>query len=116
MSAFLPPPAVPIGHRQFLRGALDAHGNPTKAWADAVTVLVHGWHTGQSEEPQISGHERLRVDGQVVAPETWRPDPRDKVVIPGVGEFYIIGLPEDHNHGPFGFRPGLMINIQRVTG
>lgn len=115
---FLPPPSQVIGHRVFGAGEEDAHGNVEKGWADPVDVLVHAWHTGQSEEPQVEGHERVRVDGQVIAPSTWMPDPRDRVTLPGVpGEFLIIGVPEDYDHGPFGWSPGVrMVNIQKVSG
>lgn len=116
MTAFLPL-AETVGHRVFTSGTPDAHGNVTKGWAEPVDVDVYGWHTGQSEEPQIEGHERLRVDGQVLAPESWRPGSMDKVVLPGVeGEFSIVGVPEDYNHGPFGFTPGVVVNLQRIDG
>ena len=110
------PVAHTIGHRAVIDGARDAHGNPVTSWADPVDVTVYGWHTGQSEEPQIAGHDRVRVDGRVFAPESWQPGPRDLVVLPGKGEFKVIAEVEDYNHGPFGWRPGVVVNLRKVTG
>ena len=110
------PLAQVIGHRAFDPGAVNAHGNPVEAWGDPVDVAVYGWHTGQSAEPAVAGHDRVSVDGQVFGPESWRPGPRDRVVLPGAGEFEVQGHPEDYNHGPFGWRPGLVTNLRAVTG
>lgn len=108
--------AQTIKHEAFDGSQRDSRGNVIEAWKPAVDVAVFGWHTGKSAEPQIPGHERVTVDGQVFAPESWKPQPRDRVILPGAGRFEVQGFPEDYNHGPFGYRPGVAVNLRQVSG
>lgn len=111
------PLAQTIKHAAFNGTTRDTRGNIVESWAAAVDVYVYGWHTGSSHEPQIAGHDRVVVEGQVFGPESWRPSPRDRVTLPGVaGTYEVIGEPEDYNHGPFGFRPGLVTNLKKTEG
>ena len=110
------PLAQTIGHRVYDATARDSHGNSVDAWADPVDVQVYGWHTGSSDEPRVVGHDRVVVQGQVLAPESFRPSPRDLVDLPGAGTYEVIGEPEDYNHGPFDWRPGVVVNLRRATG
>ena len=104
-----------VGVRAFLPGAEDAHGNPIEDWAPATPHKVYGWSVPSSTEPKLAGHDRVIVDVELLAPEGFPASPRDKVVLDGV-EFQVLGYAEDFNHGPFGFRPGLVVNLQRVEG
>lgn len=95
----------------------DSRGNLVDSWAAAVVVAVYGWHISTTHEPQIAGHDRVLVDAQVLAPESFVPAPRDKILLPGrAGEYQVIGETEDFNHGPFGFKPGNRVNLRKVTG
>lgn len=104
-----------IQHRAYLAGVEDAHGNPVTDYSDPADVQVYGWHTGQTTEPGVAGHDRTEVEGQVFAPGSFRPGPLDVVVLGGE-DFEVVGHPEDYNHGPFGFAPGVVVNVRRVTG
>ena len=105
-----------VEHLPFNGEGRDPRGNVVETWADPVAVRVYGWHTGSSHEPQIAGHDRTVVEGQVFGPESWRPSTRDRVVLPGAGTYEVIGEPEDYNHGPFGWRPGLVTNLKKTEG
>ena len=45
--------------------------------------------------------------------------PADVVDLPldgSIGQFEVVGEIEDFNHGPFGFQPGSVVRLKRVTG
>ena len=110
------PLAQTVQHLAYAGQVRDSRGNVIDAWADPVDVAVYGWHTSATHEPQIAGHDRVLVDAQVLAPQSWRPSPRDKVTLPGFGEYQVIGETEDFNHGPFGWEPGNRVNLRKVAG
>lgn len=115
MTTFLPLAQV-VQHLPYEGKVKNDRGNVVDAWGDPVDVAVHGWHTSATHEPQIAGHDRVLVDAQVLAPSSWRPGPKDKVVLPGFGEYRVEGETEDFNHGPFGWEPGNRVNLRKVTG
>ena len=110
------PLAQTVQHRAYTGTVKDSRGNVVDTWADPVDVDVYGWYVPATHEPQIPGHDdRVRVDAAVLAPESFRPGSMDKVVLP-IGEFAVEGEVQDYNHGPFGWRPGNVVNLRRVTG
>ena len=111
-----PPLAHTIQHLPYTGEVRNSRGNVVDTWGDPVDVAVYGWHTSATHEPQIAGHDRVLVEAQVLAPPSWRPSPRDKVNLPGFGEYEVIGETEDFNHGPFGWEPGNAIGLRKVTG
>jgi len=108
--------AQTIRHATYAGTTRDPRGNVTDSWADYVDAKVYGWVVGGSHEPKIAGHDRVVVDAEVFGPESWRTGSRDRVELPGFGAFEVIGDQEDYNHGPFGWRPGLVTNLRRVEG
>lgn len=110
------PLAQTIGHKAYAGQERNSRGNTVDVWADPVDVKVYGWYISSTHEPQIAGHERVLVDAQVLAPPEFVPSPKDRVVLPGRGEFEVTGETEDYNHGPFRWRPGNVVNLRKVTG
>lgn len=111
------PLAQTVLHEAYAPSEKDTRGNWRDAWAEPVEVAVYGWHVSSTHEPQIPLHDRVRVDVQVLAPESFVPSPRDRVSIPGrPGVYEVVGEVEDYNHGPFGWRPGNVVNLKKVTG
>ena len=115
------PLAQTVRHLPYVGEVRNTRGNLVDAWGEATEVAVYGWYISTTHEPQIAGHERVRVDAQVLAPPTFRPSAKDKVELPGPGEdewlpYEVEGDTEDYNHGPFGWRPGNLVNLRRVTG
>ncbi len=84
--------------------------------ADGTPVPVYGWSTPDSTEPPVAGHDRVIVDLQLLAPPTTTIGAHDLVDIPDEGQFEVIGDPLDFDSGPFGFKPGKVINLRRVEG
>ncbi|ASN67441.1 hypothetical protein 7S11_3 [uncultured Caudovirales phage] len=109
------PALFTVSVKAFKADSEDELGNPIESWAPPVPLKVYGWSAPRSTEPKLAGHDRVVVDVELLAPEGFLVRPRDRVLLEG-GEFEVIGYPEDYNHGPFGFRPGLVVNLQRVEG
>lgn len=108
-----------IGHKAYNGSTRNSRGNTVDSWAAVVSVPVYGWHVPATWEPQIPGHERVRFDVQVLAPASFRPGPKDLIVVPGFGDCEIVGVPQDYNNGPWqwdGDGPGNVINAKKVTG
>ena len=105
-----------VQHLPYAGKERNSRGNTVDVWGDPVDVAVYGWHTGETIEPQIAGHERVRHDARILAPPSFRPGPKDKVILPVLGEFEVEGETEDFNHGPFGWEPGNAIGLRKVYG
>lgn len=106
-----------VQHLAYAGQERNERGNLIDVWADPVGVPSF-WHTGPTHEPQIAGHERVRVDAKVYVSASLPVGPRDKFILPGVdGDFEVEGEPENYEHGPFGFTPGVVVvNLRKVTG
>lgn len=79
-------------------------------------VSVIGWSEPSSTEPAVAGHDRVIVDLELLIPPDMQIGPYDLVDIPDLGQFQVIGQPEDLNHGPFLFTPGFRVNLRKVSG
>lgn len=102
--------------RAYDGGGVDAHGSEIVSWASPVRQPVFGWSVPSSSEPKLAGHNRVVVQIELLAPPAFRVGPYDKVIVPGHGELDVLGVPEDFTHGPFGFMPGLVVNLGKVDG
>lgn len=78
-------------------------------------VAVYGWSTPSSVEPKLAGHDRVVVDQELLVPPENTIGAHDLVDLPD-GQYQVIGEPEDMNNGPFGWQPGKVVNLRRVTG
>ncbi|MBF6333441.1 hypothetical protein [Nocardia transvalensis] len=76
---------------------------------------VYGWGPPQTREPKTAGYDRLVVDVELFAPPTFSVKPRDRVRLAGQ-DYQVIGYAEDYTHGPFGFAPGVVVNLRRGDG
>lgn len=95
----------------------DELGNPIESDAlgnDTVTetrdrVKVAGWAVPRSAEPKLAGHDRRTVQVELYAPVgMFRP--QDAVELPERdGTLEVIGEPENYEHNPFGWAPGLEV-------
>ncbi|KAA0021809.1 hypothetical protein [Antrihabitans cavernicola] len=107
-----------VGTRKFSEGPdKDPRGNKVKRWAPAVEQRAICWGPANANqaEPKVVGHDRVVVELELCVPEGFDVGPQDKVIIAGA-EYDAIGYPEDFNNGPFGFRPGMVVNLKRVEG
>lgn len=107
-------PVYTVGVRAYVEGATDAHGNPIDSWAAPVDIDVYAVAPRTSSEPDPARSEVV-VGLQVMAPPGTTVDHRSRVVVDGV-EYEVEGDVADWTRGPFGFAPGVLINLKRTGG
>jgi hypothetical protein len=120
---FLPTPYT-IGHAKYL-GNQDTEGFSTgDEFDELVDRPAYGWYPGQGAGTSAASasdmggaeYERRLITYKIVQV----PDPsvyslRDKVVLDGVA-YFVAGDVMDYNTGPFGFRPGGEVFVEKVSG
>lgn len=116
--SFPTPYTVDVLHLQ--PAGQDDYGNDTETFGPAHTQRVYGWAPGgagsaRSTREADDARATVVTDLQLFAPAEFVCGAQDRVVIGGV-TYFVEGNVEDFNHGPFGFRPGVRVNLQRVTG
>lgn len=86
----------------------DALGNDTVT-ETRDTVKVAGWAVPRTAEPKLAGHARRTVEVELFAPVgTFRP--QDAVELPERDDVLeVIGEPENYEHNPLGWAPGLEV-------
>jgi hypothetical protein len=89
----------------------DDRGNEIPAYAAPVDWKVYGWSAPQSSEPKVAGVESVVVTLELFAPARPVGD-QDRIVVNG-DTYEVVGDPEDYDHGPFGFAPGMVVNLTR---
>ncbi|MBP2211088.1 hypothetical protein JOJ87_001432 [Rhodococcus ruber] len=109
------PTPYTVGVRTYTESGKDDRGNPVESWSAPVDHPVYGWSMPSSTEPKVAGHNRVLVSLELLVPPTFPAKAHDRVVVDGE-EFEVLGRPEDFNHGPFGFAPGLVVNLGRTEG
>jgi hypothetical protein len=92
----------------------DRLGNETPAWGLPVTKRVYGWAPAGTDEVNGWRHN-VTADLQVYGPPDFTAEPRDRMVVDG-RTYEVEGEVEDFGHGPFGFNPGVRVNLRRVEG
>lgn len=104
-----------IGVKRYQTGAKDAHGNTLDTWADPISVGVYSIAPATSDEPYENGRESIVTGLTVLAPAGTEIDARDLVVIDNE-DYTVEGDIANWNQGPFGWSPGVQINLKRVEG
>lgn len=108
----LPTPHT-VQHIRWEAGGTDAHGNPAPDYADPVDVQVYGWSFPAPEERT---NQRVVVDVSLFGPPDLTVDSRDRFILPGLGLHEVAGPAQDYGNGPFGWKPGVVVNLVRVEG
>jgi hypothetical protein len=111
-----------VGWHAWSEGPEDPHGNPTNVWTPPLDqpgtpTKVMGWQTSRTIEPNET---RVQSDiDLLVPPGVTVGSPRDVVDIPldkSKGQYEVVGDMEDWTTGPFGYKPGAVVKLKRVTG
>lgn len=78
-------------------------------------VKVAGWAAPTSAEPKLAGHDRKTVTVELLAP-VGAFHARDAVRLPDrATTLEVVGDPENYEHNPFGWSPGLeVVNLGGV--
>lgn len=98
------------------RSEANSRGGRRDAWAEPATVLIYGWAPSGMEQ-EIDGMRRpVAWDVDVYAPAGVEGSPRAKWILNDGRTYEQVGHAEDFTHGPFGFAPGVRINLKRIEG
>lgn len=107
-----------VQRRAYIPGALDSHGNPTDSWGDPVDVDVYGWVPSSGAggaDVNTAGRLEVISDIDILAPAGTTAFPNDRFIIAG-DTYLVMGHAEDFTQGPFGYKPGVRINLNRSEG
>lgn len=100
---------------RYIGGIEDAHGNVQETWSAPETVNVYSIAPTQQIEPFEEGRDVVVEKKTILAPSNVHIGPHDKVRI-NTEEYKVDGGTQDWNTGPFGWTPGVSINIEKVSG
>lgn len=112
MGTFPTPHSVTIITRT--EGEPDAYGNPTVTTTETPWE-VYGWGPGGSSE--LTGWSaQVTADLAVYGPQPPTAiTSTSSIRVDGV-EHEVEGVPQDFDHGPFGYTPGVVVSLSRVSG
>lgn len=102
-----------IQHEVYQPGAKNSHNNPVDAWAAPVVLSVFGY--GPREDSTEPGGTQVIVGLEVYAPKTSTVGAKDRLIVDG-HRYEVDGEIADWTNGPFGYKPGIVINLKRVEG
>lgn len=98
-------------------GGDDGLGNEEPEYGLPETQRVQGYYMPSVYEQLGQYVSREIVDVLMFVPPDFVCTPRDRYEIPGQsGKFEVIGHARDYTKGPFGFKPGMLVELKRVTG
>lgn len=107
--------------RALTRGPVDDFGNATSEWVERDWA-VYFIAPGAMDEPRGSSQvgsinrELSLIEYTIGAPEsTDAPTEYDEVQVDGAW-FKVNGRPKNFNRGPFGFRPGITVELRSENG
>ena len=97
-------------------GTVDELGNDVVEDVESSEpVMVAGWAMPQTDEPKLAGHERRTVKIEMYA-STGAFLVGDAVRLPERKDVLeVVGEPENYEHNPFGWAPGLeVVNLAGI--
>lgn len=92
----------------------DQFGNPIPGTPTTRSERVYGWAPAGAME-DTDARQRVEHDLDLYAPPSFTTSATDKIVVLGAS-YDVVGNVEDFNYGPFGFTPGVRVNLKRVSG
>lgn len=106
----------PLIHRRWSTETEDPYGNPEPAYAES-TVLVYAWWVPDVEENIPGGRDATVADVRFLAP-TFPVDDRDEFIIPAFSPkpLRVVGEAQPYDFGPFGFTPGMQVDLRFSEG
>lgn len=96
-------------------GPPDKYGEREKVYAEPVARPVYGWAPPDlAEEIFSANRDAIVQDLDVYDPHDSDYSPDDHVIINGV-TYRVMGDTRNYDHGPFGYKPGGVVRVKRVT-
>lgn len=108
----------PVGHKVWGVVGTDSLGNDIEDWAEPVTLWVYGIAPVAQLGDQEPGTGRTAVTSlyQLLVPPGAVLGAQDRYVLDSGPDWEQEGEIADYTKGPFGFTPGYVVSIKRVTG
>lgn len=103
-----------VGLRRWQPGARDERGNAQPGYAPTTDLPVYAIYPSTSTEP-TTGRQDVVTGMTLLAPTGTLIGPQDLVVIDGE-TWQVEGDVADWSRGPFGWAPGVSINLTRAEG
>lgn len=104
---------VQLIHR--VPGTADSYGDATLVDQAAVVIPGVGWDPGTSTE-SVQGQDQVVHLPRFLLPPGTAVDPMDAIVRPNGKRYEVTGEPGDYVSVFTGWAPGVVVNVQRVTG
>lgn len=109
-------PQIPIIHRRWGTSGEDPYGNPVQAFTESE-LLVYCWWVPDVEENLPGGRDSTIGDVRFLAPD-FHLDDRDEFRIPEFSStpLRVVGEKQSYDYGPFGWKPGVQVDLRYVEG
>lgn len=97
-----------------LQSVKDERGRKTETWhSQGLECEVMGWAPPTPDMTLTDdAGERLAKKLDLLVPPDFSCGHRDKIIIDNI-PYIAIGEPQDFTKGPFGFRPGKVVHLER---
>jgi len=92
-------------------GVLGAVFTPDRGEPGARYLVYGAAPAGSTEKHE----DRVIVDKELFVPPGFPATAYDLIDLPD-GQYQVIGQPADYGDGPFGFQPGSVLHLKKVTG
>lgn len=92
-------------------------GTVQDEWLTPETKDVYGWGPPQTTEPKevIVGSDRYTVEIELMVPPGFKSKHKDHFTLDDEEIYTQVGPIENYEHNPFGWNPGSVINLSRVS-
>ena len=108
------PTAHTVTQRTPAASGEDDYGNPIEGWVEVERAVYGWWVPGPGEEPEQDIEGRIVADVALVAP-TFPVSSEDQFLIDGFDRpLRVEGLPQVYDNGPWGWKPGMRVNLKLV--
>lgn len=94
----------------------NTRGGRKDSWKPYQLVEIFGWAPSGMEQSADGIRRVTEWDVDIYAPAGVQGNPQAKWVLDDGRTYMQVGQAEDFTHGPFGFAPGVRINLKRIEG
>lgn len=111
------PELLTVGLHVYAEDVADDWGDPEPSWANPITRTVYGWASPSLTETVDAGRNPTEIALEVYASTASLGDVHEGDRMTVNGELYEVdGGAQNYDFGPFGFAPGVRVNLKRVEG
>lgn len=105
---------VVVGRKVYAGQVRNSRGNLIDTWADPVDVKVYAVYKSAGSEP--GSNDRVITDLTMLTPPGFECAPHDRFIVAGREYNVADGELADWTTGPYDYKPGGEIGLERVDG